>query len=60
VADALTDLLTNGVDDTGTVASSGAVDPHYVFISSADPSYPGPPSPPFRNQRASRRVAWLP
>lgn len=35
-------LYNTGVDATRAVLADGAVDPHYVLISSADPSYPGP------------------
>jgi hypothetical protein len=38
----ITGLYNTGVLDDGSVAASGAVDLHYVLISSADPNFPGP------------------
>ena len=35
-------LYNTGVNGTGAAIADGAVDPHYVLISSADPAYPGP------------------
>ena len=35
-------LFNTGVLDDGTVAASGAVDLHYLLITSADPNFPGP------------------
>lgn len=41
-ADTIPGLFNTGVDGTGTVLGTGAVDPHYVLISSADPAHSGP------------------
>ena len=35
-------FFNTGVDNAGVTLATGAVDPHYVLIASADPSYPGP------------------
>ena len=35
-------LYNTGVDGTGATIGDGAIDSHYVLLSSADPSYPGP------------------
>jgi hypothetical protein len=35
-------VFNTGVDDTGTLLASYAVDPHYTIIASADPTFPGP------------------
>lgn len=35
-------LFDTGVDGSGALLAAGQVDPHYVLIASADPSYPGP------------------
>ncbi|MGD0276024.1 MAG: VPLPA-CTERM sorting domain-containing protein [Syntrophales bacterium] len=35
-------LYNTGVDNSNTLLSAGAIDPHYTLIQSADPSFPGP------------------
>jgi hypothetical protein len=41
-ADPVPGLFPTGVDVDGVLLTGGKTDPHYVLVSSADPSFPGP------------------